>query len=69
MDLGLKDKVALVTAASRGIGAAAAHELAAEGARVVLYQPEAKYDPFPAKVAEAIGLGKKAFSVRKSMAE
>jgi len=36
MDLGLKDKVALVTAASRGIGAAAAHELAAEGARVVI---------------------------------
>lgn len=36
MDLGLQNKVALVTAASRGIGAAAAHELAAEGARVVI---------------------------------
>ena len=43
--------------------------LAAERARVVLYQPEAKYDPFPAKVTEALGLGKKAFSVRKSMAD
>ena len=43
--------------------------LAAERARVVLYQPEAKYDPFPAKVTEALGLGKKAFSVRKSMAK
>jgi hypothetical protein len=43
--------------------------LAAEGARVFLYQPEAKYDPFPAQVAEALGLGKKAFSVRKSMAD
>ena len=36
MDLGIRDKVALVTAASRGIGAAAAHELAAEGARVII---------------------------------
>ncbi len=36
MDLGLSGKVALVTAASRGIGAAAARELAAEGARVVI---------------------------------
>jgi len=43
--------------------------LASESARVVLYQPEAKYDPFPAQVAEALGLGKKAFSVRKSMAD
>ena len=43
--------------------------LATESSRVVLYQPEAKYDPFPAKVADAIGLGKKGFSVRKSMAE
>ena len=43
--------------------------LATERARVVLYQPEAKYDPFPAKVTEALGLGKKAFSVRKSMAK
>ena len=36
MDLGIRDKVALVTAASRGIGAATAHELAAEGARVIV---------------------------------
>lgn len=36
MDLGLSQKVTLVTAASRGIGAAAAYELAAEGARVVI---------------------------------
>jgi len=39
--------------------------LATERCRVVLYQSEGKYDPFPAKVAEALGLGKKAFSVRK----
>ena len=39
--------------------------LAAERCRVVLYQSEGKYDPFPAKAVEALGLGKKAFSVRK----
>lgn len=36
MDFGLKDRVALVAAASRGIGYAAARELAREGARVFL---------------------------------
>ncbi|MFN2197338.1 MAG: SDR family oxidoreductase [Anaerolineales bacterium] len=36
MDLGLKHKVALVTAASRGLGKAAALEFAREGAKVVM---------------------------------
>ncbi len=36
MDLGLKSKVALVAAASRGLGRAVAEELAAEGASLVL---------------------------------
>lgn len=36
MDLGLQDKVALVTAASRGLGAASAWALAREGAHVVV---------------------------------
>jgi 3-oxoacyl-[acyl-carrier protein] reductase len=36
MDLGIKGKVALVAAASRGLGKAAATELAREGARVVI---------------------------------
>ncbi|MBV9210955.1 MAG: SDR family oxidoreductase [Acidobacteria bacterium] len=36
MDLGLRERVALVAAASRGIGFAAARELAREGARVFL---------------------------------
>jgi 3-oxoacyl-[acyl-carrier protein] reductase len=36
MDLGLQDKVAVVTAASRGLGRAIAQELAGEGAKVVI---------------------------------
>ncbi len=36
MDLGLKDRVALVTAASRGLGKAAARQFALEGARVAI---------------------------------
>ncbi|WP_125917063.1 SDR family NAD(P)-dependent oxidoreductase, partial [Hymenobacter coccineus] len=36
MDLGLKGKVALVAAASKGLGRAVAEELAAEGASLVI---------------------------------
>ncbi len=42
MDLGLKSKVALVAAASRGLGRAVAEELAAEGADLVLCARDAK---------------------------
>ena len=41
--------------------------LAGERTRVVLYQPSAKYDDFPLQVAESLGFGPKAISIRKSM--
>ncbi len=42
MDLGLKNKVALVAAASRGLGRAVAEELAAEGTSLVLCARDTK---------------------------
>ena len=42
MDLGLKGKVALVAASSRGLGRAVAEELAAEGASLVLCARDAQ---------------------------
>ena len=42
MDLGLKNKVALVAASSRGLGRAVAEELAAEGASLVLCARDAQ---------------------------
>jgi 3-oxoacyl-[acyl-carrier protein] reductase len=42
MDLGLKQKVALVVAGSRGLGKAVAEELAAEGASLILCARDAK---------------------------
>ncbi|MGZ8843606.1 MAG: SDR family oxidoreductase [Pyrinomonadaceae bacterium] len=43
MDLGLKDRVAIIAAASRGIGFACARELAREGARVFLCSRHAQH--------------------------
>jgi 3-oxoacyl-[acyl-carrier protein] reductase len=42
MDLGLLDKVYLVTGGSRGLGLAAAQALTGEGARVVLSASQAR---------------------------
>mgnify|MGYP001223359530 CR=1 FL=1 len=41
--------------------------LAGERTRVVLYQPDGKYDDFPLRVAGALEFGPKAVTVRKSM--
>lgn len=52
MDLGLKDRRALVTAASKGLGRACAEALAAEGARVFI---AARSDDTLRTAAEAVG--------------
>ncbi|MYZ38358.1 MULTISPECIES: SDR family oxidoreductase [unclassified Streptomyces] len=54
MDLGLKDRVYVVTGASRGLGRAAAEALAADGAKVVVSGRDEKS---VAKAAAAIGPG------------
>ena len=51
MDLGLKGKVAIVGGASMGIGYGIAHQLASEGARVVI---TARREPGLAKAAETL---------------
>ncbi|RBL85337.1 oxidoreductase, partial [Streptomyces cavourensis] len=42
MDLGLKDRVYIVTGATRGLGNATARELAADGAKVIITGRDAK---------------------------
>jgi 3-oxoacyl-[acyl-carrier protein] reductase len=56
MDLGLKNKVALVAAASRGLGRAVAEELATEGAALIICsRNEAKINQAAKEIAEAQG--------------
>jgi NAD(P)-dependent dehydrogenase (short-subunit alcohol dehydrogenase family) len=56
MDLGLAGKVAIVTGGSEGIGRAAAHRLAQEGARVVIVgRREAVLERAAREIAEATG--------------
>lgn len=57
MDLGLRDKTALVTAASRGLGRAIAETLATEGASVVICaRGAAALEEARAAIAERTGL-------------
>lgn len=56
MDLGLRDRVALVAASSRGLGYAIARELAAEGAAVVMCaRGENRLREAAREIAEATG--------------
>jgi len=56
MDLGLKGKVALVAAASRGLGRAVAEELAAEGAALVVCSRNAEtINRTASEIAQATG--------------
>jgi 3-oxoacyl-[acyl-carrier protein] reductase len=56
MDLGLKGKVALVAAASRGLGRAVAEDLAVEGASLVLCSRNAEtINQTASEIAEATG--------------
>lgn len=60
MDLGLNNKVGVITGASRGIGAEIARELAREGCSLVLTARSA--EPLSARVAEVRSLGGQALA-------
>jgi 3-oxoacyl-[acyl-carrier protein] reductase len=55
MDLGLKDRRTLVTAASKGLGRACAEALAAEGARVFISSRDAKATEAAGRAVNAAG--------------
>jgi len=59
MDLGIRDKVAIVCAASGGLGKATALALAREGARIVICsRDQGRIDASAAEIGKAIGDGK-----------
>lgn len=64
----LKDKVAVVTGASKGIGASIAKHLAAEGATVVVNYSSSKEDA-DRVVAEIVRSGGKALAVQANVAQ
>jgi 3-oxoacyl-[acyl-carrier protein] reductase len=64
----LQDKVAIVTGASKGIGASIARQLAAEGAAVVVNYASSKEDA-ERVVAEITGGGGKAIAVQANVAK
>ncbi len=64
MDLGLRDRVFIVTGGSRGLGFAAAQALVAEGARVMLSAPhEATAAAAVARLAAGANAGAAAWVV------
>lgn len=67
MDLGLEDKVALVTAASKGLGKAAARALAEEGAKLAIC---ARSDALEETAAEfRLDLGAEVLAIRADLTE
>ncbi|MBN1948300.1 MAG: SDR family oxidoreductase [Candidatus Cloacimonetes bacterium] len=63
MDLGIRDRIALVTAASRGLGRAIAHQLSLEGARLVICSRHAAgIRQTAAEIASETGNSVKAFT-------
>jgi 3-oxoacyl-[acyl-carrier protein] reductase len=65
MDLGLKDKVALITASSRGLGKAAALEFGREGARVAICARSEELEVTADEIREQTGA--EVFSVRTDL--
>ena len=55
MDMGLKDKVAIVTGSARGLGAATARRLAEEGAKVVITDISADQAQVTAAALRSLG--------------
>jgi 3-oxoacyl-[acyl-carrier protein] reductase len=69
MDLGLRDKVAIVTGSSRGLGLASAKALAAEGCRVALSgRTEATLHAAAREVARLAGSEDRVLSVQADLA-
>ncbi len=69
MDLGLRDKVAIVTGSSRGLGLASAKALAAEGCRVTLCaRTEAALHAAARDVSSVAGSGDRVLAVSADLA-
>jgi 3-oxoacyl-[acyl-carrier protein] reductase len=70
MDLGLRDKIAIVTGSSRGLGLASAKALAAEGCRVTLCgRTEATLHAAAREVASVAGGDDRVLAVRADLAQ
>ncbi|HEX2808060.1 MAG TPA: SDR family NAD(P)-dependent oxidoreductase, partial [Kineosporiaceae bacterium] len=66
MDLGLSDRVYVVTGASKGLGRACAEQLAAEGARLVLSDRD---EPALRATAASLGGSERALPVSADLSD